>query len=60
MAIYQVIKTITYDLVAEVNDDEFSSSEELREFLLSQGDNWVEYEQPDGEDFTLTVEKVNA
>ena len=52
---FEIIKTVSYDLRAEVDTDEASTAQELIDLLEREGDAWVEYEQSDGQDEVVEV-----
>lgn len=52
---FQVVKTITYDLCAEVDTDEASNTQELLDLIEREGDSWINYEQSNGQDEAIKV-----
>lgn len=51
---FQLVKTVSYDLVAEV-ELEAKSAEEVIALLDTDGDLWIEWEQSDGNDEVTEV-----
>ena len=50
MAKFQLVKTVSYDLTAEVEIPEAQSAEEALAILEREGEGWIEWEQSDGND----------
>ena len=55
MTKFQVVKTVSYDLSAEVEIEEANTAEEALAILEREGDSWIEYEQSDGNDEAIEV-----
>lgn len=51
---YQLVKTVSYDLVAEI-EVEAQSTEEVLALLDTDYDMWIEWEQADGNDEVVEV-----
>ena len=52
---FQIVKTVSYDLSAEVEIAEAQTAEEALAILEREGDSWVDYEQSDGNDEAVEV-----
>lgn len=55
MGRFQIVKTVSYDLTAEVEIEEADTAEEALVILEIAGDSWVEYEQSNGNDEVIEV-----
>lgn len=55
MAKFQIVKTVSYDLTAEIELAEASNAREALAILEKDGDSWVEYEQSDGNDEVYSI-----
>ena len=59
---FQVTKTISYDLTAIVENDnlnnEYMTADQVRELIDQVGDEWLDYEQSDGNDAVIEVREI--
>lgn len=57
---FQLVKTVSYDLSADVDIPEATTAEEAIAIIERDGDAWVEWEQSDGNDETLTAYQLEG
>ena len=50
---FALTKTVSYDLYAEVDIPEATTSEEAIAIIEREGEGWIEWEQNDGQDEVL-------
>ena len=57
MTKFQVVKTVTYDLVADI-EVENMTADEVISMIERDGDGWIDWEQSDGNDEVLTAYEI--
>ena len=60
MAKFQILKTISYDLYAEVNIKNAKTAEEALEILEDEGDHWIKYKPYSDDSAFFEVTKIES
>lgn len=55
---FQIVKTVSYDLTAEVKVPDEVTAEGLIHWIEQDGDAWIDWEQTDGNDEVLTAFEI--
>lgn len=55
---FELVKTVSYDLSATITVEDDMKSEDVIDMIEREGDSWIDWEQSDGNDESLTVFEI--
>lgn len=55
---FELVKTVSYDLSATITVEDNMKSEDVIDLIEREGDSWIDWEQSDGNDESLTVFEI--